>query len=141
VAFRHHSGTEAARETAERSNSATLPRAAVDRALLRSEGGDSLSTHSMPPVTLMRRFVLASLASAALIVATWAEATWADATWADASAAAKCAKGEVWGDLGCQPKTQPSPMARAAKKLKARFQKTKPVPVAPLPAGPAPMLD
>ena len=90
----------------------------------------------MPPVTLMRRFVLVSFASAMLIVACWA-----DATWADASAAAKCAKGEVWGDLGCQPKTQPSPMTRAAKKLKARFQKTKPMPVAPVPTGPPPMLD
>jgi hypothetical protein len=105
----------------------------VDRALLRSEGGDSLSAHSMPPVTLMRRLILAS----AVLIA----ASWTDATWTDASAAARCAKGEVWGDLGCQPKTQPSPMARAAKKMKARFQKTKPAPVAPLPTGPAPMLE
>jgi hypothetical protein len=90
----------------------------------------------MFPVTPMRRFVLASLASAVLIAACWA-----DATFADASAAAKCAKGEVWGDLGCQPKTQPSPVARAAKTLKARFQKTKPAPVAPLPTAPSPMLD
>ena len=95
----------------------------------------------MPSVTLMRRFVFAGLAGAGLIAASWVAASWVDATWADASAATRCAKGEVWGDLGCQPKTEPSPMARAAKKLKTRFQKTKPAPAAPVPTAPSPMLD
>ena len=79
----------------------------------------------------MRRFVLASLASVALIAA----------PCTDASAQSKCAKGEVWGDLGCQPKAQASPMTRAAKKLKARFQRAKPVPTVGVPTSPAPMLD
>ncbi|MBX9843682.1 MAG: hypothetical protein K2Z80_17925 [Xanthobacteraceae bacterium] len=79
----------------------------------------------------MRRFILSSFACAALIVAPFV-----DASWTDAAAASKCAKGEVWGDLGCQPRTEPSPMAHAAKRLKTRFQKAKPVPTAP-----APMLD
>ena len=89
----------------------------------------------MFPVTRMRRFVLASLAFAVLIAA----------SGADASAATKCANGEVWGDLGCQPRTQPSLMARAAKKVKTRFQKTKPLqkpkPAVPAPTLPPPMME
>jgi hypothetical protein len=71
----------------------------------------------------MRRFVAASLAAAVLIAA----------SCIDASAASKCAKGEVWGDFGCQPKTEPSLMARAAKKLKTGYHKTKPAPTAAVP--------
>jgi len=84
----------------------------------------------------MHRFILAGLVSAVLITATSA-----DTIWANASAATPCAKGEVWGDVGCQPKAQPSPMARAAKKVKARFQKTKPAVAAPLPELPPPMRE
>jgi hypothetical protein len=79
----------------------------------------------------MRRFVLAGLAAAALVAA----------PCGDASAQSRCAKGEVWGDLGCQPKAQSSPMTRAAKELKARLQRTKPVPAVGVPTSPAPMLD
>ncbi|MBX9826108.1 MAG: hypothetical protein K2Y27_14090 [Xanthobacteraceae bacterium] len=79
VIFRHHSGTEATRETAERVNSATLLRATVDRALMRPAGGDRLSAiHA--PVTLMRRFILASLACAALFAAPFVDASRADAS-------------------------------------------------------------
>jgi hypothetical protein len=37
--------------------------------------------------------------------------------------AAPCPAGEVWGDLGCRPKAQPSIAARAAKRIKSRFRK------------------
>ncbi len=37
-------------------------------------------------------------------------------------AGAKCAAGEVWGDLGCQPAAQPSLLVRAGRKIKARLR-------------------
>jgi hypothetical protein len=42
-----------------------------------------------------------------------------------ASAAARCPPGEVWGDVGCRPKAQPSLAARAAKRIRNRFHKAK----------------
>ena len=42
-------------------------------------------------------------------------------------AAAKCAAGEVWGDLGCRPKSQPSLMTKAAQHIKTmRLHRKKP---------------
>jgi hypothetical protein len=43
--FRDHSETNAVREMAEQPKTARLPRAVVDRALPRPNGGDSLSAH------------------------------------------------------------------------------------------------
>jgi hypothetical protein len=43
-----------------------------------------------------------------------------------APAAARCPPGEVWGDLGCQPKAQPSLASRAAKRINSRFHRAKP---------------
>jgi hypothetical protein len=35
---------------------------------------------------------------------------------------AKCPAGEVWGDVGCQPATQPSLLVRAGRKIKAKLR-------------------
>jgi len=40
-------------------------------------------------------------------------------------AAAKCAAGEVWGDLGCRPATQPSLLTKAARRIKSMQMRRK----------------
>ena len=64
----------------------------------------------------MRRVLWASVAGCILI----------GASVASAQAAARCPAGEVWGDLGCRPKAQPSIVTRAAKRIRGRFRKTPP---------------
>jgi hypothetical protein len=66
----------------------------------------------------MRRILFASVA--ALLVMS--------ACSGSASAASRCPAGEVWGDLGCQPKAKSSLMVRAAKRIKSRFHRAKPKP-------------
>jgi len=49
-------------------------------------------------------------------------------------AMAQCKPGEVWGDVGCRPKAEPSPLVRAVKHLQPdhslRKKKKKPKPAA-----------
>ena len=47
-------------------------------------------------------------------------------TSAGNAAKAKCAAGEVWGDLGCRPAAQPSILVKAARRIKTIRLRRKP---------------
>jgi hypothetical protein len=55
-----------------------------------------------------RRFVLGIIFFSIFIIT----------TSAGNAAKAKCAAGEVWGDLGCRPAAEPSILVKAARRIK-----------------------
>jgi hypothetical protein len=57
---------------------------------------------------IRRRFVLGIIFFSVFVVTISAGDAWA-----------KCAAGEVWGDLGCRPTAKPSILVKAARRVKA----------------------